>query len=704
MTLPTRHACPWLTTLWALTPGLVAAQAAAPQVLPQTLPEVVVSASRQAQQAFDAPASIQAVGQAEIEAAGPRVNLSESLVRIPGVAALNRQNYAQDLQLSIRGAGARSPFGIRGVRLIVDGIPASMPDGQGQVATVSLPSAERIEVLRGPLALLYGNAAGGVVQVFTADGPARPELRATVDTGSAGLRRLGLQAAGQTGALNYRLDLSDFHTNGLRPHSAAERQQFNARLRWQAGEQTRLTLVANTFRQPSSDDPLGLTRAQMAAQPRQTDPRAAEFQTGKSVRQNQLGLVMDHRLNAASTVSAWVYGGQRTLDNRLAIPLAAQQLPSAAGGVVRLDRDYQGLGLRASRRLPVGDGQVLATVGIDHDTMDEHRQGFLNLQGITGALKRDENGRARSTGVHAQADWSISEAWSAVAGLRAHRVRFGVDDHYIRPGNPDDSGRVGYSATHPVVGLTRHLNADTNLYVNAGRGFETPTLTEIAYTPAASGPNLALRPARSTHLEAGLKMRLGADQRLDLALFRIHTRDEIVVAASSGGRTLYTNAGRTRRQGLELAHSAQWGPEWRTHVALSTLSARFTDSFAGSGGNLVAAGRRVPGALDRLLFTELAWQPRQWPGFSAALELVHQGRMAVDDLNTDRTDPATLLHLRLGWTQRLGAWQLRQTLRIDNLSDRRYVGSVIVNDSNRRFFEPGPGRQWSLGLSAGHSF
>ncbi|HQS64841.1 MAG TPA: TonB-dependent receptor, partial [Acidovorax defluvii] len=327
----------------------------------------------------------------------------------------------------------------------------------------------------------------------------------------------------------------------------------------------------------------------------------------------------------------------------------------------------------------------------------------INNLGQRGALKRDEDDRVDSTGVYTQADWAINEAWSAVAGLRANRVRFRIDDHFIRAGNPDDSGRVSFSATNPVIGLTRHLSPDTNLYANIGRGFETPTLTEIAYTAEGSGPNLSLRSARSTHAEVGLKTKLTENQRLDIALFHIGTTDEIVVASSSGGRTVYTNAGRTRRSGIELTHSAQWSPEWRSHLALSTLDARFAETFA-SGSTTVAKGRRIPGTLNRSLFGEIVWQPRALPGFTAALETVVRGSMVVDDVNSDRTDAATLFNLRLGWEQKLGAWKLREYLRVDNLADKDYVGSVIANDGNKRFFEPAPGRQWGLGVTVTYAF
>jgi iron complex outermembrane recepter protein len=687
---------PLQAALWLALAGSAHAQT--------VLQEVVVTANRQEQQSFDAPAAIQAVGRDVIGIAGPQVNLSESLNRVPGITVLNRQNYAQDLQLSIRGSGSRSPFGIRGSRLIVDGIPATMPDGQGQASTISLPSAGRIEVLRGPLAQLYGNSSAGVVQVFTADGPEKPELRGSLDAGSNGLRRWGLQAAGQQGAVNYVLDLSDFRTDGWRQNSAAERQHLNVRLRTQLGDRTRLTVVANVFDQPVSGDPLGLTRTQLADNPRQADSRSTEYQAGKDVSQRQLGLVLDQKLDDRSDLMARVYAGQRDLDNRLSIPLMFQQAPTAAGGIVDLDREYSGAGLRYSRRLPLGGGQLSYSVGLDVERMSERRRGFINNFGSRGELKRDEDDTVQSTGVYAQADWAINEQWSAVAGLRANRVRFDVKDFFIRPGNPDDSGQARFSATNPVIGLTRHLGPDSNLYVNVGRGFETPTFTELAYRTGASGPNLDLASARSTHVELGYKARLTAQQRLDVALFHIGTRDEIVVASSSGGRTVYTNAGKTRRSGIEVAHSAQWTPEWQTHLAFSTLNARFADAFASSSGAQVAKGNRIPGTLDRQLFAELAWKPQAVPGLTGALEVVHLGRMVVDDLNSDRTDAATLFNLRLGWEQAIGNWRLKSYLRLDNLADKAYVGSVIANEGNRRFFEPAPGRQWGVGASLSYAF
>ena len=669
----------------------------------QTLSDVVVSASRAEQQSFDAPASVQAVGRDTIEAAGPQVNVSESLNRVPGIAALNRQNYAQDLQLSIRGSGSRSAFGIRGSRLIVDGIPATMPDGQGQASTVSLPSAQRIEVLRGPLAQLYGNSAGGVVQVFTMDGPAQPEVGGSWVVGSDGLRKIGLNAAGQTGRLNYVLDHTRFETDGYRDHSAAERRQLNAKLRYAATEQTQITLVANLFDQPRSQDPLGLTRAQMEANPRQAAAPATLYNTGKEVSQNQVGVVVVHKPDADRAITATAYKGTRDLGNRLSIPLTAQTPATAAGGIVKLDRDYSGVGLKYNHRFNVGQGRVEATTGLEHERMEEVRLGYINNLGTQGALKRNETDGVTSTGVFTQATWMPNERWSFVAGLRSNRVKFTVDDRFVTTGNPNDSGSARFSAVNPVLGVTRHLTDTTNLYANVGKGFETPTLAEIGYRTGASGPNLGLRAANSRHTEVGLKTQLAEGHRLDVAAFHIGTTDEIVVASSSGGRTVYTNAGKTRRTGFELAYSGQLNREWSAHVALSTLNARFVNGFASSGG-AVAAGNRIPGTVGQMAFAELAWRPQALPGLVGAVEVVHQSGMAVNDTNTDRTSGYTAFNLRVGLEQRVGAWRLREFVRVDNVTDRRYVGSVIANDGNGRFFEPAPGRNWTLGISAQHAF
>jgi iron complex outermembrane receptor protein len=691
-----------------LAAALGCASAHAQDVVPQE--PVVVTATRAETRAFDAPAAIDAVDAATIRVAGPQVNLSEALVRVPGLTVLNRQNYSQDLQLSVRGFGSRSTFGIRGVRLIIDGIPATMPDGQGQASSVSLSSAERIEVLRGPLALLYGNAAGGVVQVFSQAGAPEPTVGVSGSAGSFGAHRWGLTASSSsTGPHRVTVDASRFTTDGYREHSAATREQMNGKWSWQMGDATRVDTVVNVLDQPKALDPLGLTRAQWEENPRQTPAIALQQNPRKTVRQEQAGSVLEHRFDADTTLNARVYFGERKLDNALAIPLAAQLPATSSGGIVSFERKYSGANLQLARRLDFGNG-VSARIlgGIDYDRMREDRQGYLNVNGERGALKRDEDNRVANTDALLQATLDLGEHWSAIAGVRSSRVRFDTHDRFVAPGNPDDSGELSYRATNPVAGVTWHASRDLNVYANVGRGFETPTFTELAYRNNASGLNTDLKASKSRHAELGAKWRAGTAHSLDAAMFDIHTDDELTVDTNVGGRSTFRNAGPTLRRGVELSYAARWTQELRSQVSITAMRARFDSAFvSGSGAAAVpvAKGNRLPGTPDRSAFAELVYTPRAaWPGFHTAVEVVHVGRLYVNDANEDFAPAATVLNLRAGYTHRFGALEIEPLLRLENATDRRYAGSVIVNEANRRFFEPAPPRNWLVAINARYRF
>jgi iron complex outermembrane receptor protein len=676
---------------------------------PQQLDPVVISAERSRQTTFDAPAAISAVTRETIDSGGFQVNLSEVLNRVPGITVLNRQNYAQDLQLSIRGFGSRSTFGIRGVRLIVDGIPATMPDGQGQASSIALGSAQRIEVLRGPLAQLYGNAAGGVVQVFTQADAQRPTTTLSAATGPYGQVKLGAKfaASGATDAIV--LDTSHYRTDGYREHSQARRDQLNGKWEHEASRDTRVSVVVNVLDQPLSLDPLGLTRAQWEADPTQAVALATAQDARKTVAQQQIGGVLEQRLGDATALTARLYFGTRELDNALSIPLAAQQAVTSSGGIVSFTRGYWGLGAQLSHEVRLGEGRALRLVGgIELDRMNEDRLGYINDGGVPGELKRDERNTVENNDLFVQAAFDLSPKVTATAGARSSKVRFRSVDHFIVPGNPDDSGGVDYNATNPVLGLTWRASPNLNVYANAGRGFETPTFTELAYRPVGTGLNTDLRASRSRHAEVGAKWKIAAAHRLDAAVFDIRTNDEIVVDTNAGGRSTFKNAGRTTRRGVELQYLGQLGEAWRTTLSLSVLRARFADDFvSGSGATavLVPAGNHLPGTPERTAFAELAWSPRAaWGGFNAAVELVHTGRLFVNDANVDAAPASTVVNLRAGFAQQLGDWRLRQLVRLDNAGDRNYAGSVIVNDANQRFFEPAQPRNWLLAFTAQYEF
>lgn len=672
-------------------------------VLAQTLEEVVVTATRAEQRSFDAPAAIESIDRETIQNAGPQVNLSESLNRVPGLTILNRQNYAQDLQVSIRGFGARSAFGIRGIRLLIDGIPATTPDGQGQGSSISLPSTERIEVLRGPLAQMYGNSAGGVIQAFTREAPETPEFDLQYYAGSWGMHRSDWQYAGRAGTVGLVADYSTFDTNGYRDNSKTERKQFNGKLSFGPSETTRVNLVFNQFDMPLAQDPLGLTAAQLAANPRQAGTNAQARRVHKNVLQNQVGTTLTHALDPDRSVTARAYYGTR--DN-----LQFQ----AANNWIGLGRTYYGLGVQYNQQTQIAATPVRWVAGYDFDRSRELRQmGDASVgEKVPGSLTRNETNQAENSDLFVQGTALLSEKVSMVAGLRYSTVRFVSDDYYVTGTNPDGSGAVSYQASSPVLGVTWHASDALNLYANYGKGFETPTLAEVAYSdtlPVPTSPvaqfNPSLKASTSHHYELGVKWAPGARSRLDFTLFQINTTDEIVVSTSSSGQTTYKNAPGTTRTGWELAGRVLLNPHLRAMLSASAIDARFSQTFS-SGGSSVAAGNKMPGIPQHFLFSELLWAGQAMDGgkskpvlgSQAGVELVSAGRLYANDTNTAFADGYTTLNLKAshGWS--LGKGRLTAYARIDNLSDQRYVGSVIVNQSASQFYEPAPGVNWALGL------
>ena len=691
--LPARHgiglACAALLAMALAAPASRAQEGANP-----ALQEVVISASRAEQRRFDAPGAIDAVQVDPFRTASPLVNLSELMGSVPGLQIRDRQNFAQDLQVSVRGFGTRSTFGVRGVRILIDSIPATMPDGQGQAATASLSSARRIELLRGPLAQLYGNAAGGVLQVFTRNPPVtpeKPEYSLSVGAGSDSQRHLAAGIAVGSDTLGGLLDVSRYTTDGFRDHSAARREQLNAKVVAKPSADTTLTGIVNLFNQPLAEDPLGLTRSQFQQNPRQVVPNAITFNTRKTIEQNQAGLVVEHRLSASDTLNARIYGGTRKVDQKLAFQ---------TNGVVNLDRSYGGVGASWTHAMQVNQLPVRWTVGVEADQLRETRKGFDNIAGNNGALRRNEDDTARNTDVFGQIDWTFSPDWQAIAGVRASRVRFSVDDRF-NPAASSTSGSVQYRNTSPVVGLVWHAGETINVYANLGTGFETPTLAESAYRPGgAPGPNFSLKPSKSTQGEIGVKLRSGRHS-FDAALFEARSTDEIVTLQSVNGRTISQNADRTRRRGLEASWSAGW-PGVATRLGYTLLDARFKSAYTGAQG-LVPAGNRLPGAPRHSLFADVEGSLTQ--AIKAGLEMRLESKTWVNDINSDAAPGYAVFNARLSREFQFNGAKMMLYGRIDNLLAKNYAGSLIINDAsgltiaaNGRYFEPAPGRRLFVGV------
>lgn len=681
-----------------LTSASARADEVPPSADPLTLERVLVTTRLERVPAFDVPASVTTVDLGE--SGHNQVNLSDALGGVPGLLARDRQNYAQDTQISIRGAGARATFGVRGIRLYSDGIPATMPDGQGQLSHFNLLGGARVEVLRGPFSALYGNSAGGVIQLWSAAPTQDPELTVQTTYGRDDSWTAGARVRGSSGPAGYNVAVQRFMTDGYRDHSAADRNSANARFTFDLGSAGTLDLVGNGF-QSDAQDPLGLTWAQVQEDRTQATAQATEYDTRKSVQQNQLGALYTLAFGAHQKLHVSAWGGNRKVVQYLSIPIAAQGNPLQNGAVIDLDSDYGGADGRWSWDGELAGRPLEFTAGSNFERQRQHRTGHENfvgdVLGVRGRLRRNQRDTVENFDQYAQAYWQLVPRWSLLLGARHSQVRFDSHDLYIVGANPDDSGAREYSQTTPVAGLVFAAGDDLRLYLSAGRGFETPTFNEIGYR-ADGGAGLAfdLKPSVSRNYELGAKWRARSGAHAELALFQANTDDELAVARNVGGRSSYRNVGRARRQGVELGAGLALAQDWSLELAYTYLDAVFRDSFpicTGSGctdpATLVAAGTRIPGTARNQLSATLGWRHGAW---NARLEGAGVGDVTVNDQGSASSPGYFLANLEAGhrWDFPHGA--LTGFVRVDNLLDQEYIGSVIVNEGNGRYYEPGPGR------------
>ncbi len=671
---------------------------------------LIVTAAPHAVSELDTPAAVSVVNGEEMRHAAPRVNLSESLGAVPGLQVQNRQNYAQDLQLSIRGFGSRSTYGVRGLRLYVDGIPATMPDGQGQTSNIDINSVESVDVLRGPFSALYGNSSGGVMNITTQTGEQPATLEASSYYGSFGSWRYGLKATGatgdgtQAGDVDYTVSTSRFATHGYRDHSGARKNLANAKLGVRIDDVSKLTLLLNSV-DIKANDPGGLSSAEWHDNPRQS-PRGDQYNTRKDTKQTQAGLRYERQLSADDDLSVMMYAGERETTQYQSIPRAPQLNPNHAGGVIDLNRNYQGIDTRWTHR-----GEMLVpvtfTTGLDYENMSENRKGYENFvmvngapeYGQKGALRRDERNLMWNLDPYLQSSWQLTEKLSLDAGVRYSSVWFDSNDHYITAANGDDSGDASYHKWLPAGSLKYAVTDAWNVYLSAGRGFETPTINELSYrSDYQSGLNFNLKPSTNDTVEIGSKTRVG-NGLVTAALFQTDTDDEIVVDASSGGRTSYKNAGKTRRQGAELSLDQQFAENWRAKASWTWLDATYRTNACGADS---CNGNRIPGIARNMGFASLGYEPET--GWYAGSDIRYMSDIMADDENTAKAPSWTVVGLNTGYKFNYGHWMMDIFGRVDNLFDREYVGSVIVNESNGRYYEPAPGRNYGVGLSVAWQF
>jgi iron complex outermembrane receptor protein len=459
---------------------------------------IVVTATRNAQSSLDVPAAIDSIDRRELTEAKLQANISETMVRVPGTYVQSREAYSQEQQISVRGFGARSGFGTRGVRLYVDGIPATTPDGQGGTALFDFASAKSIEVLRGPFSALYGNHSGGIVQAFTEDGPADPTVSANYMFGSYGTQKIGLKFGGTYGRVNAVASTSYMTTDGYRDRSSSERYLTNAKFGIKLDDRASLTISASYLDQPWDQDPGTLTAAQVAQNRRQavaTSYVNSTLAAASTTSRSAPSTIASSRQRIPSASWPTAANGTTSATSGRAVVQRCRSARAASPVCPGTSSDSGAAG--PARRRVFGDQPLTVTAGADYDVAGEDRKGYENLNGAVGILKRNEFNRVHSWGTYGQAEWTPISTVTGFAGLRYTRVKVQSSDYFVAGVNPNDSGTAHFSAWTPVIGALVRVTPLTNVYLNAGRSFETPTLIELGYRNVGSGLNFVCAPRRA---------------------------------------------------------------------------------------------------------------------------------------------------------------------------------------------------------------
>ena len=680
--------------VFALTPKaegstrlLPAAESTAPRSQPTSIPgdepalgdadtetrsieRLVVTATQQARPWISSSA---AINRRELSDEAPALDIAAMLQGLPGVQADQRANFAQDSRISLRGFGSRSSFGVRGIEVLLDGIPWSTADGQSQPGSMLLDQLGSVEVLRGPFAALYGNSAGGVLALQS-----KPIAPGSVSMQQVSGNRLNQQQLSVSNG-HTELSLKQLKHQGFRAHNSAEKRQASLRQALQVLDQLQLNWRYDWSDDPLLEDPQGLTLAEWRQNPRQTAAVATLFDSQKNSAQRQLTLQLEP-LKGDWQLGFW--HGQRDIQQLLGF---SGDAISSAGGVVNLQRHFAGA--KGQQQFDLGRWWLQYSAQVEQHT--DQRQGFVNQRGSIGDLRRDESGQVQSSEVAFRSEYHSADLWRFSAGARLSRLKFAVTDYFIRPGNPDDSGEK--TEQHPsfALGISYPLSSELSWSLNVGQGFETPTLTEMAYQSNGNGLNLALKAARNQQIESGLKYQ--TDSTLaSMDLFYIQSSNELIVDQSVGGRTSYRNAANSSRRGVELFWQQIITDQWQQR-----LSSTLLDSSFETPANI---SRDLPGVArvqHDWLLEYRPWRDERW---LLRTHLNYRGKLWVDDNNTFNALAVTLLNLDSRWQLDLQHSQWQLWLGLENALDKNYVGAVVVNQANGRSFEPGIPRQWVAGL------
>jgi iron complex outermembrane receptor protein len=638
-----------------------------------TLKEVALEAPKLKTSRFKMPSSISSLNLIPLQGFQQQLSLQEYLRAVPGLFSLNSNNYAQDLRLSIRGFGSRAAFGIRGVKLIVDGIPETTPDGQGQVDNLPLGILRQLEVLRGPSASLYGNAAGGVVYLNTLDSLQGETIifRATMGSYAYQNYQLTTQIGGKkTTAL---VHLNRTTTDGFRKFSRLEQNIFNAKIKHELSSRSRVNFQMNYTNSPKAEDPGGLKLEETEVDFMQARGRNVEYNTFEKIDQFKIGFRWEQQWGSHWDLDSYAFYSFRDFYGKL---------PFENGGIIDLFRNYYGLGTRLTYKETQEQFTHRWQLGIENSSQRDQRERFLNLKGNQGDSVFSQEERFGNFGVSLLDELQ----WEKVL------IRTGLRYDYQTLGVNTDTDNQEYTVLNPSIGLSYAIAKNQRVFVNFSTSFETPTLSELSANPSGEeGLNLDLNPSKAINYELGWKCQT-ALAYFEATSFYIQSSNEILPYELEDfpGRSFYRNVGATIRYGLELAATLQWN-QWAFQASLTQAQYQFDQENEADGLD----GKSLPGIPNSQLFFQLDYTSQA--DWKWVLSGEHVGSFYADNTNSVEIKNFQKVQFQAQKTVSLSWSEFDFFAGINNLLNTTYFDNIRLNAFGGRFYEPAPGRNFYLG-------
>ena len=645
------------------------------------LDEIEVTATRIDSTLLRSSRSVSVIGKEEIQNATQLLAMDEVLAGVPGLYMQNRYNFSQDLRVSLRGFGARSAFGIRGIKVIVDGIPETLPDGQAGVDSIDLGSASRIEVIRGPSSSNFGNASGGVIAIETETGSDPGFVQTTIATGDLGYSKLQLKSGGKTENMNYLINFSRQELDGYREHSISEGSLMNAKFGFNLSEIDRLKLSLNYTDQPKSQDPGGINLSQVNTNRKSARDRNLSYDSGESLNQKRIGLVYerDHSIGLLTVRNYYV---TRDFSNKL---------PFKNGGSVNIDREFYGFGMQYQFGESLPENFSLTT-GFDTDRQDDDRKRYNNDSGKLGSMSFDQQEKVNSNGLFVQSRYDLGN-WSISSGIRYDEVKFDITDRFLS--NGDDSGEIEFDAVSPSFGLN-YVMENASIFASMSSSFETPTTTELANPDASGGFNALLKPQEASNIEIGYKS-VKNNIYHEIAVFNIDLNDELVPyeLEEFPGRTFYSNVGKSSRKGVESLLS--WSVKPNLTVDASYTYSDFSfDSFIDKN-NKDFSGSKLPGLPESFAYFGIRFENEN--GLNMNFNLNYSGDLFANNANSVKVQAYTVSNFRLSYNINKGDWKILPYMGINNIFDTEFNSNIRINAFGSRYYEPAPERNSYLGIT-----